>query len=138
MAVCQYDAAVPGDNNSTEELCRKVSEYAYAALKGKPSFHINFIMDVTPNCDCWDFNDYPLVPDLGIAASFDPVALDQACADLVIAAPSLPGNMITVNHDPADLSGRTIQACPPRNFLAAGIEHAEKSDRTSQYELINI
>jgi len=140
VAVCQYDAAVPGDNNSTEELCRKVSEYAYAVLKGKPSFHINFIMDVAPNCDCWDFNDYPLVPDLGIAASFDPVALDQACADLVIAAPSLPGNMITVNHNPADLSGKDkFKLAHPDTFWQAGIEHAEKIGiGTSQYELINI
>ena len=63
-------------------------------LKDKPSFHINFIMNVSPNCDCWGFNDYPLVPDLGIAASFDPGALDQACADMVKAAPALPGSKI--------------------------------------------
>ena len=57
-------------------------------------------MNVSPDCDCWGFNDYPLVPDIGIAASFDPVALDQACADLVKAAPALPGSRICDNHKP--------------------------------------
>ena len=140
MAVCQYDAAVPGDNNSTEELCRKVSEYAYAALKGKPSFHINFIMDVTPTAIAGILMIILLCLTCGIAASFDPVALDRACADLVIAAPSLPGNMITVNHDPADLSGKDkFKLAHPETFWQAGIEHAEKIGLgTSQYELINI
>ena len=52
-------------------------------------------MNVSPNCDCWGHNDSAIVPDLGIAASFDPVALDCACADLVKAAPSLMGNAIS-------------------------------------------
>jgi uncharacterized Fe-S center protein len=45
-------------------------------------------MDVSPDCDCWGHNDLPLVPDIGIAASTDPVALDKACADMVVAAPA--------------------------------------------------
>ncbi len=45
-------------------------------------------MDVSPDCDCWGHNDIPLVADIGIAASTDPVALDKACADMVVAAPA--------------------------------------------------
>jgi uncharacterized Fe-S center protein len=45
-------------------------------------------MDVSPDCDCWGHNDIPLVADIGIAASTDPVALDKACADMVTAVPA--------------------------------------------------
>jgi hypothetical protein len=81
IAVCCYDAAqaVWGETDTLE----KIAEYAYAVLNGKPQFHINFIMDVSPNCDCWNFNDTPIVPDIGILASLDPVAIDMASADLV-------------------------------------------------------
>ncbi len=81
VAVCYYDAAqvVWGATNTLE----KIAEYAYAVLHGKQHFHINFIIDVSPNCDCWNFNDYPIVPDIGILASYDPVAIDRACVDLV-------------------------------------------------------
>lgn len=89
VAVCQHDGAVIGENSSTKELNCKIAEYALAVVKDKPSFHINFIMNVSPECDCWNHNDAAIVPDLGIAASFDPVALDCACADLVNAAPVL-------------------------------------------------
>ena len=49
----------------------------------KPHFHISFIMNVSPECDCWNHNDAAIVPDLGMLASADPVALDKACADMV-------------------------------------------------------
>jgi uncharacterized Fe-S center protein len=51
-------------------------------LKNKSAF-INFVTNVSPNCDCYDHNDPPIVPDIGILASFDPVAIDQASVDLV-------------------------------------------------------
>ncbi|OGC05075.1 hypothetical protein A2276_03920 [candidate division WOR-1 bacterium RIFOXYA12_FULL_43_27] len=61
----------------------KIAEYAYGAVKDKKCAYINFITDVSPDCDCYDHNDPPIVPDIGILASFDPVAIDQACVDLV-------------------------------------------------------
>lgn len=63
----------------------KLMEYCAGILnkfKNKCGF-INFITDVSPNCDCYDHNDEPIVPDIGILASLDPVALDQASADMV-------------------------------------------------------
>ena len=95
VAVCQKSAAVIKDYDTSEVLNSKIAEYAYAVVNGKPHFHISFIMNVSPNCDCWGHNDAAIIPDLGIAASFDPVALDCACADLVKAAPSLMGNAIS-------------------------------------------
>ena len=64
------------DNGSTDR--------SLAVLQDKPQFHISFIMNVSPECDCWNHNDAAIVPDLGMAASLDPVALDMACADLVM------------------------------------------------------
>ena len=71
-------------------------EYAYGACAGKRErcFFINFVLQVSPACDCYNHNDMPVVADIGILASKDPVALDQACADLVIAAPGIPGSAL--------------------------------------------
>jgi len=86
VAVCQFEAAQPVWNSSTDIMNYKIAEYTFAVLKDKPNFHINFIMDVSPNCDCWGCNDAAIVPNIGITASFDPVALDKASADLVTAS----------------------------------------------------
>ena len=91
VALCQYAAAVLAEWDTSEVLNCKIAEYTKAVLQGKPNFHISLIMNVSPECDCWGHNDVPLVPDLGMMASFDPVALDQACADLVNNAPVING-----------------------------------------------
>ena len=51
--------------------------------------HINFVLNVSPECDCLGYSDSPVCPDIGILAAYDPVALDQACLDLVDEAPLL-------------------------------------------------
>ncbi len=95
VALCPNEAAVMSSQESSCVLNYKIAEYTKAVLNGKPQFHISFIMNVSPECDCWAHNDAAIVPDLGIAASFDPVALDQACADMVNQAPLLTtGNVL--------------------------------------------
>lgn len=146
IAVCQHDGATVSSYDSSDVLNRKIAEYALAVVKGKPSFHINFIMNVSPNCDCWNHNDAAIVPDLGIAASFDPVALDCACADLVKAAPTLERNVIS------DLDEKAGEGCghhhegedkfrivhPDTNW-EAGVEHAEKIGLGNRsYRLITV
>ncbi len=78
--------------NKTIESCwvgsptlvqEKMVEYALGAVKGKKVGYISFLTDISPNCDCYDHNDPPVVPDLGVLASLDPVAIDQAAIDLV-------------------------------------------------------
>jgi uncharacterized Fe-S center protein len=83
MAICPKDAIGASYNAEAGLLDRKMAEYAAAVLLNKPSFHISLVMDVSPYCDCHPENDAPIVPDVGMFASFDPVALDQACADAV-------------------------------------------------------
>ncbi len=49
-------------------------------------------MDVIPHCDCHPHSDIPIVPDIGALASFDPVAIDRACIDLINKSPAVPGS----------------------------------------------
>lgn len=141
VALCQYSAAMMGDNETSERLNYKIADYTKAVLKDKPHFHVSFIMNVSPECDCWDRNDAPLVPDLGIAASFDPVALDQACADMVTNAPVLQNTKLTDKHAHEHIHEGEDKFClvhPDTNWRA-GLEYAEKLGiGTSKYELITI
>lgn len=93
--LCRFDAIEPTDDSSEEDLVRKIAEYAKAVCQGRPNFHINIVMDVSPYCDCHAENDTPVIQDIGMFASFDPVALDQACIDAVNAANPLPGSLLT-------------------------------------------
>ena len=130
-----------GAEDTSERLNYKIAEYALAVVMGKPHFHISFIMNVSPECDCWNHNDAAIVPDLGILASADPVALDKACADMVIQAPILHGNnCLATAHEHDDLCGcdRFHLMHPDTDWLA-GLRHAEKIGLgTMEYELVKI
>ncbi|MGD9992363.1 MAG: DUF362 domain-containing protein [Salinivirgaceae bacterium] len=141
VAICQFDAAQVVWENASALMNEKVAEYTAAILKNKPALHISFVMDVSPDCDCWGYNDYPMVPNIGIAASLDPVALDKACADLVTAAPVLNQSAIA-NKTPEKESHCNLDkfkmAHPNTNWMA-GLLHAEKIGLgTLNYELINV
>ena len=140
VALCQHEAAVVADWDTSEHLNYKIDEYSKAVLKGKPNFHISFIMNVSPECDCWNHNDAAIVPDLGIAASFDPVALDQACADMVINAPSLGGSKLAESHPHEHLEGEDkFHMIHPDTNWKAGLDYAEEIGLgTKAYELINV
>ena len=140
VALCQYSAAVMASEETSERLNYKIAEYTKAVLLDKPHFHVSFIMNVSPECDCWNHNDATIVPDLGIAASFDPVALDKACVDMVTAAPLLSGNKLAEQHPHEHLEGEDkFHYIHPDTNWRAGLEHAEKIGiGTMQYELITI
>lgn len=83
-------------DTSSEALQEKYVEFAYGVLrdkKGKAGF-INFVIDVTPDCDCVSWSDAPIVADIGMLASKDPVAIDQASADMVNRAPVNPSSKL--------------------------------------------
>ena len=123
VAMCNYGAMVPVWNEGADNLCKKMAEYTLAVLKNKRHFHISFINNVSPNCDCWDSNDVPIAPDIGIAVSTDPVALDQACIDLVIEA---------VHHDP-------FKEIHPETDWEEQLKHAQKIGLGERdYELIKV
>jgi len=141
VALCQWEGAVLASWDTSENLNRKIAEYTKAVLLGKPNFHLNFIMNVSPECDCWPHNDAAIVPDLGIAASFDPVAIDQACADIVTAAPALHGTILNLEEGCADhLEGQDkFHLAHPNTNWQSGLDHAEKIGiGTRSYELITV
>jgi uncharacterized Fe-S center protein len=126
--------------SASGNLNRKIAEYTKAVLLDKPAFHVNFIMNVSPECDCWNHNDAAIVPDLGIAASFDPVALDQACADMVTAAPVLHGSRIDFGGSGSEPHSHGVRMAHgtrgegtdkfrlihPETDWQTGLDHAEK------------
>ena len=116
----------------------KVVEYAMAAVKDKPNFHVSIICDVSPYCDCHGENDMPVVPNVGILASFDPVALDRACIDLVQKQPMIPGSMLYRNCDgrkPDDIF-RCVQ---PSTHWQSTFEHAERMGfGNPDYEIVEV
>lgn len=151
VALCKTEAAEMGSEESGVILNCKIDEYAKAVLKDKPNFHISFIMNVSPECDCWNHNDAAIVPDLGMAASFDPVALDQACADIVNAAPTLKtDNQLNQKSEHDHEHGHDchchehghddkFRLLHPNTNWQSGLKYAEEIGMgTREYELIKI
>jgi len=136
IGVCPVKAMQPAKENAFELLSRRIAEYSYAVCNGRPCFHISLIMDVSPFCDCYGCNDVGIVPDIGMLASFDPVALDKACADLVIKQKpnmdSFLGEQMR-HHDHHD----HFKTMHPDTHWQAAIEQGEKLGLGSgDYELI--
>jgi len=126
IAMCRYDA-VQGDFSSggVVDACERIAEYALAVVRGKPCFHVSLVMDVSPNCDCWSHADAPIVPNIGMAASLDPVALDAACVDLVNAAPANPGSELTDKTACAAGDDKFAKLYPSSDW-ASTLIHAER------------
>lgn len=136
IGICPMDAAVAPNDESNDILNCKIAEYSLAVLKDRPHFHISLVMDVSPNCDCHAENDVPIVPDVGMFCSFDPVALDVACADAVNRQPVIAGSVLSelphAHHD------HFVNNHPETNWRSC-VEHAEKLGIGTQvYELIEI
>ncbi|MCX4310001.1 MAG: DUF362 domain-containing protein [Desulfovibrio sp.] len=91
ITVCPVKAISIDWATQMTPFVERMTEYAYGVVKDREKriCYLNFVLNVTPDCDCVSWSDLPIVPDLGILASTDPVALDQACLDLVNKTPSL-------------------------------------------------
>ncbi|MDR1954552.1 MAG: DUF362 domain-containing protein [Candidatus Methanoplasma sp.] len=138
IGLCPFDAIAASMDEAAEVICRKVVEYAAAVLAGKPSFHMSVIADVSPFCDCHKENDLPIIPNVGMLASFDPVALDKACVDLSQKQPMIAGSRLYTNSNgikPDDI----FKCTHPDTRWQATFEHAIKMKLgSSRYELIEI
>ncbi|MDR3136887.1 MAG: DUF362 domain-containing protein [Coriobacteriales bacterium] len=121
IAACPTDSIRPSFDETSELLDAKMVEYAKAILDVLPAFHISLALDISPLCDCWSSNDTPIVPDVGMFASFDPVALDLACAEAVNAQPpcrdsQLGEALAHLSRDaehPAHTHGAHSHSCAP-------------------------
>lgn len=94
IGVCPVDAIAPKWDEAYSVLSKKMAEYTAAVVRGRPSFHISLAIDISPYCDCHGENDIPIVPNIGMFASKDLVALDQACADAVNKQPVMAGSIL--------------------------------------------
>ena len=133
---CPVKAISTDNHDAALYLNYKIAEYAKAVVDGRPHFHVSLVRDVSPYCDCHAENDMPIVPDVGMFASFDPVALDLACAEAVNAQPILPGSKLDKANRP-DLDNLTGSF--PHTSWRAQIEHGKKIGLgEDSYELIKI
>ena len=141
LGACNFDAIYNENSSAVKDLNMKMAEYTKAVVDGRPAFHINLVIDVSPYCDCHPENDVPILPDIGMFASFDPVALDQACADAVNAAPVNPASLLCDEHERHHIHDENdhFHAVHPDTNWQSALEHGEKIGiGTRQYELIKI
>lgn len=141
IGACNFDAIGNPNDSANDELNCKMAEYAKAVVDGRPQFHINIVNQVSPYCDCHAENDAAIIPDVGMFASFDPVALDVACADACNQMPAIPGSMLHEHlHAPGaqDHHDHFKNVSPNTNWRSC-MEHGEKIGLgTQQYELVRI
>jgi len=141
IGACNFDAIHNPNDASNAELCRKMAEYTKAVLDGRPHFHISLVMDISPYCDCHGCNDTPILPDVGIFASFDPVALDQACVDACLKQSPLPNSQLSDHIRAAGFKdlGDHFKNSRPSSEWRAALEHAEAIGLGSRsYELVTV
>ena len=139
IAVCPKNAVQVNGDETTTNLNRKIAEYTKAVVDGRPCFHISLVIDVSPNCDCRSENDMPIVPNVGMFASFDPVALDMACVDAVNAQTPLRGSAVDDAGEEIKHKHDHFQHIHPDTNWRSCLEHGEKIGiGTREYELIKI
>jgi uncharacterized Fe-S center protein len=127
----QWDMQIP-------EFLRRMVAYTKAVLKGKEDhgLYFNFLTNISPACDCYPFQDAPIVADLGVVASLDPVALDQASADLVNQAQGSPQSELKHAHGPGQDKFRDIY---PRVDWDIQLAYAQEIGLGSRsYELVRV
>lgn len=135
IGVCPKDAVHAAEDEAFDILNAKIAEYAKAVVDGRPNFHINIVNNVSPNCDCHSESDAAIVPDVGMFASFDPVAVDVAAADAVN---KQPVNPMSILKERAGWPDRFDGTHPVTNWRK-GTGHAEEIGLgTQDYELITL
>lgn len=141
IGVCPKDAILSASDESNEILNCKIAEYTKAVTDNRPHFHINLVIDVSPYCDCHGENDAAIVPNVGMFASFDPVALDVACADAVNAQPVLSNSMLgdCSEEERASHNHDHFHSIFPETCWESAITHGEKIGiGNSKYKLITV
>lgn len=141
LGACNFDAICFVNDAAVKELNCRMAEYAKAVVDGRPNFHISLIVDVSPYCDCHGENDAPILPNVGMLASFDPLALDQACADLCLKQQPLPNSVLSDNMKKADFCDRHdhFENTTVDSEYKSCLEHGEEIGLGSrEYELIEM
>ena len=140
IGACNFDAIAFANYAATKDLNCRMAEYTKAVIQNRPNFHVSLIVDVSPNCDCHAENDAPILPNIGMFASFDPIALDMACADACNKMPVISGSVLEdqIHHHACDSQDHFVMTHPDTNWTSA-IEHGVKLGLgNKEYELITI
>lgn len=138
ILICINEAIQIKWNAVIPVFLEKMVEYTMGVLKNKAgkSLFINFITDISPDCDCAPYNDTPIVKDIGIVASNDPVAIDQASVDLVNNEYSLPGSCINSVLGPGEDKFRAVH---PKVDWPLQLDYAQKLGiGTRNYKIIEV
>ena len=141
IGACSFDAISNDQWDAGDRLDRKMAEYAQAICQDRPCFHVSLAMDISPNCDCHGDNDAPILPNIGMFASFDPVAIDQACVDACQKATPLPNSQLCDNLAKPDWHHHHdhFMDSNPNVHWKETLEHAEKIGMGSrEYELVKL
>lgn len=146
IAYCPKGAIATKWDEAKPVMNRKIAEYTKATLAGKEAFHISMLMNVSPDCDCEGGNDVPIIPDVGMFASFDPIAIDQACVDAANKQPVISGSAADKcechghSHEHNHAHGHDVfKVMHPDTDWEAGLIHGEKLGiGTREYELIDV
>jgi hypothetical protein len=136
--VCQSLAIKVQWKSESVDMQKRMAEFAWGAIRekqGKVGF-FNFVINVTPECDCHGWSDAYLVQDVGILASSDPVAIDQASLDLINSQAGRHDSLLTSNFLPGEDKFRGVY---PETDHEAQLRHGEKLGMGSRkYELVRI
>jgi hypothetical protein len=136
--VCPQGALGINWERDLPRFMERMVEYTVGTLKGKKkhSLFINFLTQISPACDCYPYADAPIVADIGILASRDPVAIDQASIDLVNAQPPIdPSRLKSPKHAETD----KVKAVYPHIEWQQQLDYAEQVGLgTKSYELVRL
>lgn len=90
LVMCKFDAVKFDWGAESGHMQKSMAEHAYGVVKDKQQArkccYINVLVDMTHDCDCEAACQEKLIRDIGILASYDPVAIDKATMDLTVAA----------------------------------------------------
>lgn len=136
IGVCNFDAISNALDAESTILNERMAEYTKAVIQNRPHFHVSIVNQVSPYCDCHAENDAAVVPDIGMFAGFDPVALDHACIDAVNAAPAISTSVLgQCAHEHND----HFTDIHPKTNWRSQIEHARKIGIGNvDYELVTV
>ncbi len=125
-------------NESIPIFQKKMVEHAYGAIQKKKGkiLYLNFLTQISPACDCYGYSDTPIVNDIGILSSEDPVAIDQASVDLVNGETGNRSSKLPSAWEPGENKFRAIYPEVDWNIQLAYAE--EIGMGTREYELIKI
>ncbi len=138
LTVCEPKAVYIDWGKEIGPFNERMVEYAFGAVKEKAgrAGYINFLLNITPDCDCVPWSDTPLVPDIGILASRDPVALDKACFDLVNQQAGFAHSCLKKNHEAGADKFKGAWSYTDGEVQLAYAEHIGLG--STRYELINL